>query len=359
MHLANRSATSPSYLSPMRYGIVLMAVLMPVLLLAQGQTRQEKKVRSQLERGKAYPAIRVASGMLGKGNHPEFYALRAEGYNNIAEHTKAEADARMAIRLLPDSVAGLYQLALAEQGLGQLDSAAVHLREVLQRSANLEARYRLAMVEQMRKHLPEAMQEIDRAIAFEGGTSAASARLHRVKGEIAAMMGDSGMARKELDQAIQLAPSDPVNYNSRGYYAYAWNGDHIGAIADYDRAIKLNPNYSYAFNNRGWSYYKSGNTDRGIRDIDRARRKKVHNPFVYRNLGVIALETGDTTKACMLLRQALDKGFTGLYGSEVNELIATSCKGSPDATPKAPVQPAKGPVDRKTDQPVPRSNAPE
>ena len=343
----------------MRYGIVLMAVLMPVLLLAQSQTKQEKKVRSQLERGKAYPAIRVATAMLGQGNHPEFYALRAEGYNSIAEHVKAEADARMAIRLLPDSVAGFFQLALAEQGLGQLDSAAMHLREVLERAPNVEARYRLAMVEQAREHLPEAMQEIDRAIALEGAPSAASARLHRVKGEVAAMMDDSTLAKKQLDQAVQLAPSDPVNYNSRGFYVHAWRGDHAGAIVDYDRAIKLNPNYSYAFNNRGWSYYKNGDTKRGVRDIQRAKRKKVHNPYIYRNLGVIALETGDTTKACMLLRQALDKGFTGLYGKEVNELIATSCKDSPEATPKAPIQPSQGVLDRKTDQPVQRSNAPE
>ena len=343
----------------MRSKLLFMALLLPVFLLAQGQSKQEKKVRAQLERGKAYPAIRNATAMLGKGGHPEFYALRAEGYNSIAEYNKAEADARTAMRLLPDDISGLYQLALAEQGLGQLDSAMAHLKQVHEKLPSVEVLYRLTMVEQMANRLPEAMQDINAAILLEGIPTAASSRLFRVKGEVAAMMGDSALAKKELDLAIQLAPSDPVNYNSRGFYVHAWRGEYLKAISDYDRAIKLNPNYSYAFNNRGWSYYKSGDTDRGLRDIKRAKQKKVHNPYIYRNLGVIALESGDTTKACTLLRQALDKGFTGLYGNEVNELIATSCKNSPTGTPTAPLQPAKGTLDRQTDKPVPRSNAPE
>lgn len=354
----HKSTLPPPYLSPMRSVVLIMAAVLPIFLLAQGETRQERKVRAQLAKGKAYPAIRISSGMLGKGDHPEFYALRAEGYNSIAEHAKAEADARMAIRLLPDSVSGLYQLALAEQGLGRLDSAAIHLRMVLERAPGTEVRYRLALVEQMQGNLPEGMREIDKALAEVDATAPASARLHRVKGELAAMMGDSAMARKQLDKAVELAPSDPVNYNSRGFYGHAWLGDHAGAIADYDRAIKLNPNYSYAFNNRGWSEYKIGETDRGIKDIQRARRKKVHNPYIYRNLGVIALETGDTAKACMLLRQALDRGFTAQYGDEVKDRIGASCGSSPDA-PVVPVQPSQGTIDRKTDQPVPRSNAPE
>jgi len=80
---------------------------------------------------------------------------------------------------------------------------------------------------------------------------------------------------------------------------------------------------------------------------------------VYRNLGVIALETGDTAKACMLLRQALDRDFTALYGDEVEQLMTTSCRGSADGKPMVPVQPSQGTIDRKTEHPVPRTNAPE
>lgn len=336
--------------------LLLSAVLLaPFLVAGQTPSKREIKVRRQLAHNKVYPAIRNATAMLIKGGHPEFHALRAEGYNNIAEHGKAEADARESLRLLPGNPDGLYQLALAEQGAGRWDSAAFHLRELLRQAPGVDTRYRLAMVEQARGRLDEAMAEIGRAIAESGPPGPDAARLHRVKGEIAAMAGDTALARAELDQAIELAPSDPVNYNSRGYYLHAWRGDHRAAVQEYDRAIKLNPNYSYAFNNRGWSLYQLGETAQGLKDIERARRRKVRNPYVYRNLGMIALGSGDTAKACMLLRQALDNGFTVLYGHEVENTIAASCGRLP-----VPVQPpSRTPAPRPADGTMPRSNAPE
>src|SRR5690606_35157986 len=126
-----------------------------------------------------------------------------------------------------------------------------------------------------------------------------AAKLHRVKGEVAAMAGDSLLARTALDRAVALAPDDPVNYNSRGYSGHAFRGDHAGAIAEYDKAIKLNPNYSYAFNNRGWSLYKTGQTAKALKDIQHARKKKPRNPFIYRNLGIISVEGGDTLQGCI------------------------------------------------------------
>lgn len=325
----------------------------PLLLPAQTPSRQEAKVRKQLDRGRPYPAIRNATAMLLKGGHPEFYALRAEGYNSIGEHAKAESDARESLRLLPQPGDGLYQLAVAEQGMGQWDSAAHHLQQVT--GPRRDVLMRLALVEQMRGRSAEALGAIDRALAEapQGGTDAA--RLHRIKGEIAATAGDSATARRELDLAVQMAPADPVGYNSRGYYVHAWQGHHRAAVQDYDRAIKLNPNYSYAFNNRGWSLYKMGQTAKGIKDIERAKRKKAYNPYVYRNLGFIALEGGDTAKACIQFRQALDKGFTAQFGDEVELQVAAHCGKAPVVPP-----PASNAPDRKPGQPVePRSNAPE
>ena len=108
--------SSGQYLRGMRVKIFVIFLLASSCAAAQAQTHQERKVRRLLAKGKAYPAIRIASGVLGKNTHPEFYALRAEGYNSISEFTKAEADARTAIRLLPDSVGGLFQLARRSRG---------------------------------------------------------------------------------------------------------------------------------------------------------------------------------------------------------------------------------------------------
>lgn len=342
----------------MRLLLLAAIYLAPVLLVGQTPTKQERKVRTQLANGKAYPAIRNATAMLLKGGHPEFLALRAQGYNRIGEHGKAEADARASLQQLPAGPEGLFQLALAEKGQGLLDSAALHLQQLRQQGNHPEAGYQMALVLQAQGKLAAAMSTVDDILtAASTAPATAMARAHRVKGELAAVMGDSAMARRELARAVAMAPDDPVNYNSRGYYGHAWHGDHAAAIADYDRAIKLNPNYSYAFNNRGWSRYKLGDARKGIKDIERAKRRKAHNPYVYRNLGVIALETGDTAKACIQFRKALDEGFTAMYGSEVRDRIAAHCGSTPGPAPQEPPGQPAAPAPKDTN--VPRTNAPE
>ena len=77
--------SSGQYLRGMRVKIFVIFLLASSCAAAQAQTHQERKVRRLLAKGKAYPAIRIASGVLGKNTHPEFYALRAEGYNSISE----------------------------------------------------------------------------------------------------------------------------------------------------------------------------------------------------------------------------------------------------------------------------------
>lgn len=340
-----------------------MRRLLPALLLASataaaaqsGMGKDERKARDLLARDKPYKALRICDGRLTGTPDPAFYPLRADALNRIGEYEKAERDARAALAARPGGPEGLMQLAIAEQGQGRLDSAMAHFQQVLSVAPSPEARFRSALVQQARRDYAGAVRSLDEAIA-QGDEATDAARLHRVKGECAAMMGDSALARKELDRAIALAPEDPVNYNSRGYYAEAHVGRHQAAIRDYDRAIKLNPNYSYAFNNRGWSWYKLGDVDRGLADIERARRRKVFNPFVYRNLGLIAFERGDTTRACTYFRQALDYGFTALYGDEVEQHMAASCAGRP--AQQAPVQAPNAPMDRKDAHPPPRTNAP-
>ncbi|HRN35308.1 MAG TPA: tetratricopeptide repeat protein [Flavobacteriales bacterium] len=345
----------------MRTGLILATLLAPFLVSGQGQSRLENKVRKQLDRGKAYPAIRNATALIGKQDNAEFRVLRAEGYNMIGEHAKAEADARASLKQRPEgNTPALMQLATAEQGQGQWDSAAAHLQTILDHSPDLEARFQLATVEQRQGKLDSAMANINQALAPFAPDDATATKLHRLKGEIAAMLGDTALAKAELDRAVSLAPSDPVNYNSRAYYLHAWRGDHRAAIADYDRAIKLNPNYSYAFNNRGWSRYKLGETAKGVRDIGRAKQKKKSNPYVYRNLGMIALETGDSTKACAFFRQALDWGFTAQFGPEVEEKMAASCSLPTGSKAQPPVQhPPQDHPDRRNGTPLPRTNAPQ
>lgn len=349
----------------MRWILVLAAVCATSVLCAQ-TTKQQAKARKLLDRDKPYKVLTLCDHMMLGGKNPEFFTLRAEALNRIGKSGEAERDARSALQHFPNSSTALIQLAIAEQGQGSLDSARKHFQQVLQREPSpmepyspMDVSYRLALNYRSAKQCREAVALLDEAWRGRPLSTADSARIMRVKGECLAEMGDSTGARAALDKAVAIAPKDPVNYNSRGYYGRAFFGDHLGAIRDYDKALHLNPNYSYAFNNRGWSWYKLGDKDKALADIGRAKKRKVFNPFVYRNLGIIALESGDTSLACTQFRHALELGFTGLYGDEVEQLVKKHCGAN---TPgQAPVQAPDVPLDQPKDpqHPKPRTNAPE
>lgn len=335
---------------------LLFLVLASAVAAQPAMSKKEAKVRAWLERGKAYKAIRQCDAMLGRDPQPVFYALRADAYNRIAEFEKAERDARAGLKAFPGDQAALLQLAIAEQGLGRADSAVAHLEVLVKVAPSAEVRYRLAMVYQLAGRYPEALQQARAAMAGMAEGNRDAARFHRLEGEDLALMNDTAAARMAFQQAISSDPADPVNYNSRGWFLYAAFGDHAHAIADYDKAIALNPNYSYAFNNRGWSRYKSGDREGGLSDIERARRRKIFNPYVYRNLGLIALDGGNKAEACTHFRHALELNFTALYGHEVEQLIAANCTDVDKD--HVPTQAPNAPMNAPGSTPIQRTNAP-
>lgn len=317
---------------------------------------REAKVRAYLDRGKAYKAIAQCDAMLGRDPEPRFLALRAEAYNRLGEHDKAGRDARAAVRAFPSDAGAYLQLGMAEQGMGLADSAVAHLRTSISLRGTAEARLRLAGVLRSQGHPAAALAELELATKDLPAGDPRLAGLERARGECLATAGDTLGARAAFERSLAMAPDDPVTYNSRGWFLYALHGRHTEAVADYDRAIRLNPNYSYAFNNRGWSRYKLGDVDRGIADIEKARRRKAFNPYIYRNLGIIALEQGDRQRACDQFRKALGLGFTEQFGGEVQDLVDANCQGS--AAPPALVKPAGAPRKDVPKAPPARSNAP-
>ena len=341
----------------MRRLLLCLSLLVALAVNAQEQpSKKELKVRAFLEAGKPYKAIGLCNDHLSRSSiDPRFYVLRADAYNRIGEYAKALSDARNSLTVFPASVEGLYQLALAEQGVGHTDSALVHLQRVLEQAPTAEARFQMALLHQRKHNYSEALKELEAV-----GDELDKARASRVRGECHALLGDTVNARSAYDQALALAPRDPVVWNSRGFYLYAAYGKHALAVQDFDRAIKLNPNYSYAFNNRGWSLYKLGDREKALDNIALAARKRSNNPYVYRNLGVIKLESGDKVGACAAFRTALEQGFTDLFGNEVKELVAANCPQTPPVVPTAPppVQPSNAPSNAPGTAPVKRSNAP-
>lgn len=331
------------------------------MLFAQAPpTKKELKAKAYITKGKPYKAIALSDDHLtGKTAEPAFYVIRAEAYNMIGEHIKAEQDARRSMAAFPGSTEALFQLAIAEQGSARNDSALIHLQQVLSKAPSAEVHFRLALTHQQRRDHAAALADLERAAQLGGATD--RARVERMRGECHAMLGDSARSRQAFDSALAISPRDPVIWNSRGFFRYATFGEHARALVDYDQAIKFNPNYSFAFNNRGWSLYKLGDTEKAMQNIILAERKKPFNPYLYRNKGIIKIEQGDIAGGCAALRQALEQGFTEQFGPEVMDLAARHCPAvNAPAAPAAPPANAPGtaPSNAPGQQPAKRTNAP-
>lgn len=339
------------------WAFVLFGAAFSVVAQDDGMARREAKVRRQLAKGRPYKAISLCTGALGIEERGVFHVLRADARNRIGEFGAAVSDARLGWAAAPDDREALLQLAIAEQGLGQGDSAIAHYRRVLSAGGDAGVRYRLATTLQDRKEYAGALAELDGILAGLPSEDAMTTKVLRSKGECLALSGDTTGAGSAFRRALELAVDDPVILNSRAWFLYAANGLHGRAIADYDRAIKQNPNYSYAFNNRGWSRFKNGDPAGALKDIRLARRKKPLNPYIYRNLGLIALSKGDREDACTQFRRALELNFTAVHGDEVEKLTVEHCGGhGQDLAPRAP---SASPGGTKPVTPPTRTNAPE
>ncbi len=313
------------------------------------------KIREKYDRGKYYAGLRIADKLIGDGGGSEVLLLRAEGYNEIGEFARAEKDARTVIRSgnEKERKEAALQLGIAAMETGKADSARHWLNEAIGAGNDREALIRLGRLDAVQGDPQSALQRFNAILSRKPDDVAALLE----RGAAHAMLGDTAAARADLDRAIELAPRDPVAWNSRGFHLHAANGRHEKAIADYDRAIKFDPNYSFAFNNRGWSYFKLGDLQKAKKNIGIAARKRPNNPFIHRNLALIELEQGDTVKACADLRKALDLNFTELHGAEVMELVKQHCSGSERPWPEVPPTRSNAPATTPKSN-TPRSNAP-
>lgn len=331
-----------------------MATLWVLSVNAQFE-KLERQVRAALADDKPYKALSKSQGALSRKGAPAvFRVLRADAYNRLGEYEKAKRDADLAKAALGYTLEVRCQLMGAYLGLGQMDSALHLVPEPLPVDADVELLYRVGSIHQRRRDWRTALDVFEKAVVAHPSV----ARVVRERGACHAMLGHVDQARLDMDRAVELAPRDPVNYNSRGYYIHALKGEHEAAIMEYNKAIKQDPNYGFAFSNRGWSRYRSGEVEKGRKDLELAIRKNPGNAYAHRGLGVIALETGDKVKACEYFTEALALGFTASFGEEVALLASSNCPiALPAEVPVAPPS-AAPPVNAPGNAPTRKDNAP-
>ena len=92
----------------------------------------------------------------------------------------------------------------------------------------------------------------------------------------------SQSAMSDYNQAIAMAPSNPVYFNDRGIL-FRDLGDNDNAMQDFNKAIALRPNYALAYANRGYIQRSRKKLDEAIADTSTAIRLDPRSRWAYEN----------------------------------------------------------------------------
>jgi protein O-GlcNAc transferase len=192
-------------------------------------------------------------------------------------------------------------LAQAEQ---DVDAAIASFRRALELSPqHALARYNLALVLRRADRLPEALNELDRALAI-----APRAEVHYTLGIIYWHQGDPKRAERSLRAAVALEPRYADGYSTLGAVLKSQR-DWKGAAEALGRAVALRPDLPAAHYTLAQVLQLAGDTA-GARlhfaDADRLRLRATleHEALIATSVGIQKAEAGDLAGALDQFRRA-------------------------------------------------------
>jgi tetratricopeptide (TPR) repeat protein len=123
-----------------------------------------------------------------------------------------------------------------------------------------------------------------------------------------------------------------IRIDSAAGYAYMNIGFQLTNMEQYkesiwyfDKTLELMTDDAYTYNNRGYAKFKLNDFDGALDDINKSLKLNSANSYAYRNRGLVYLAQGKQKKACEDWNIAMSKGFTSMYGKEVEELLKKNC----------------------------------
>ena len=109
---------------------------------------------------------------------------------------------------------------------------------------------------------------------------------------------NAAKARKAIDAAIRLRPSDPYLYDLKGQILIE-SRDAKGALAAYTEAARLAPKDTQVLAGLGRAHLAAGNPKAAIQTLERARAADTSDPTALRDLGTAYAQTGQMGQASL------------------------------------------------------------
>lgn len=212
------------------------------------------------------------------------WEVRGVARQNLGRNADAITDYRHALSLLPRNRQLMFNMALAQQDVEDLQGADSTFNDLLKYYPGFDSGYLgRARLRLEQKDTVSAISDIEKALSIN--KNAVNAYIMRA--DIAINRGDSlKQAAADMDEAIHLQPRMPGLYVNRAYLRYRLD-DFFGAMADYDYAIQLDPLNETAIFNRSLLEMETAANDKALVDLDRLIELNPNNTRAYYNRAIV------------------------------------------------------------------------
>ena len=252
------------------------------------------------------------------------YIARGTAYSGLEKWDESYLEFTKAIDKYPDSAFGYHLRAMLFSKLTYNDASIADNTKALDLADEDTFRIVLYMnrgVAYMQKRdFQKAYEDYSRAYLLDTGSTA-------ILNNIATVLDELGRVDEAIASLKKITIIDPAfvgPYVNLGFQ-YTKLGKYKEAIEYFDKALALEKDEPLALNNRGLAKYHIKDYKGALEDINKSIVIYPGNSYAFKNRALVYIAMNEKEKACADIKDALDRGFTEMYGPEVLDMKKANC----------------------------------
>ncbi len=196
--------------------------------------------------------------------------------------------------------------ALNLSALEKIEEAKTILEAIAQREPNnVQPLETLGSIMRGAKRYDEAIAYYTRAIGTFAKPEAQQWSYYYSRGTSYERVKNWPKAEADLQQALKLAPEQPMILNYLGYSWIDQNKNLKQGMALIEKAVRLKPDDGYIVDSLGWAHFKQGNFKEAVKWLERAVELRPEDPVLNDHFGDALWRVGREREARFQWEQAL------------------------------------------------------
>lgn len=190
---------------------------------------------------------------------------------------------------------------------GRLDESIAYLETLYKDHKDINSLIQIGDAYRRAEKHDDAIKAYDRAVdALKGDVSADYWHLLYARGMSYERVGNFKRAEDDLQKAMAFKPDHPYLLNYLGY-SWADQGKHLDKALDLvTKAVNLRPDDGYITDSLGWIYYKLGNYQEAVAELEKAIELVPYDPTINDHLGDAYWQVGRKHEARFQWQRALN-----------------------------------------------------